>query len=99
MVTGSTATSLCSLSEIGINRVCCSSHGWCGCCCKDSLDDEELFEKQIQKEMERTRDKSKYTLVTAVETEPLKPTRGMVIQGLRGPRHSQEVPLTAGESV
>ena len=50
----------------------------------------------MQKEMERTRDKSKYSLV---ETEPLKATRGMVIQGSSGPRYSREVPLTEGESV
>ncbi|KAL4076897.1 hypothetical protein V8B97DRAFT_1867157 [Scleroderma yunnanense] len=99
MVAGSTATTLCSLREIGVIRMCCSSHGWCGCCCKDPFDEDELFESQMQKEMERTRDKSKYTLVAPVKTEPLNVTRAMAIQGSSGSRHSQEViPLTSGES-
>ncbi|KAG6331078.1 hypothetical protein ID866_8015 [Astraeus odoratus] len=98
MVVGSTATSLCSPRELGINRTCCSSHGWCGCCCKDSFDEEEHFQILMQKEMERTRDKE-YRLATPAETEPLQPTAGMVIQVASVARHSQEVLLTSGRSI
>lgn len=96
MVIGSAATSLLSPREFGVTESCCSSHGWCGCCCKDAFDEEGHFEAQMQREMERTRDKSKYKLVMPVETEP-EATEGM-IQGPSTARRSYEVPLTAGDS-
>ncbi|KAI5994520.1 hypothetical protein EDD15DRAFT_2196112 [Pisolithus albus] len=71
-----------------------SSHGWCGCCCKDAFDEEEHFERQMQKEMERTRDKSKYTLVPPVETEP-EATEGMS-RGSSTAHPPHDVPPTTG---
>jgi len=57
------------IGPFGFQRTCCSDQGYCGCCCGDSFD-EEHFDKQMQREMERTRDKTVYTLVKPVETEP-----------------------------
>lgn len=94
MVIGSAATSLLNLREFGVTETCCSSHGWCGCCCKDAFDEEEQFERQMQKEMERTRDKSKYTLVPPVETEP-EATEGMS-RGSSTAHPPHDVPPTTG---
>ncbi|KAF9224782.1 hypothetical protein BS17DRAFT_779028 [Gyrodon lividus] len=87
LVVASTSNSLCSLRPFGFNRTCCSDQGCCGCCCKDSFD-EERFDKQMQKEMERTRDKTVYTPTKPVDTEP-GATGEMMVQGSCGTQTCQ----------
>ncbi|KAF8452512.1 hypothetical protein L210DRAFT_2040275 [Boletus edulis BED1] len=58
-----------AIGPFGFHIIYCSDHGYYGCCCKDSFDDEHL-DMQIQREMERTRDKTIHTFVKPVETEP-----------------------------
>ncbi|KIK92896.1 hypothetical protein PAXRUDRAFT_829542, partial [Paxillus rubicundulus Ve08.2h10] len=77
-VVASTSNSLCSLRPFGFNRSCCSNQGCCGCCCRDSFD-EENFDRQMQREMERTRDKTVPIPVEPVDTEP-EATKDMLVQ-------------------
>ncbi|KAG1752136.1 hypothetical protein EDB19DRAFT_1093590 [Suillus lakei] len=54
----------CNTNVFGSNTKCCGPQGCCGGCCRESFD-EDHFDEQMKKEMERTKDTSQ-----PVETQP-----------------------------
>ncbi|KAG2073961.1 hypothetical protein BDR04DRAFT_257099 [Suillus decipiens] len=45
----------CNINTCGISAKCCGPQGCCGGCCGESFD-EDRFDEQIKREMERTKD-------------------------------------------
>ncbi|KAG1819271.1 uncharacterized protein BJ212DRAFT_83214 [Suillus subaureus] len=54
----------CNINAFGANARCCGAQGCCGGCCRESFD-EDHFDEQMKREMERTKDTSR-----PVETQP-----------------------------
>ncbi|KAG1767810.1 hypothetical protein EDD22DRAFT_277767 [Suillus occidentalis] len=53
----------CDINAFGANAKCCGPRGCCGCC-RESFDDDH-FDEQMRREMERTKDTSQ-----PVKTQP-----------------------------
>ncbi|KAH7928330.1 hypothetical protein BV22DRAFT_1030820 [Leucogyrophana mollusca] len=72
LVLGSALTTWCNLNAFGANVNCCSQRGCCGCCCQSSFDDDN-FDEQMKREMERTQQDRP---VKPVDTQPV-PSQNM----------------------